>query len=88
MIENEIFDEKCDVDVGCNPERKSNTEPISVSNDTGIENVSVKSRPVRNKKLPSRFEGFFYVLKSCSVMLIVSLSTLSSLYISIYILLY
>ena len=62
LIENEIFDEKCetklDADVGCNPESESNTEPISVSNDTGNENVSVKSRPVRNKKLPSRFEGF------------------------------
>nr|XP_022336145.1 uncharacterized protein LOC111132611 [Crassostrea virginica] len=39
LIENEIFDEKCetklDADVGCNPESESNTEPISVSNDTG-----------------------------------------------------
>ena len=62
LIENEIFDEKCetklDADVGCNPESESNTEPISVSNDTGNENVSVKSSPVRNKKLPSRFQGF------------------------------
>ena len=31
---------------------------IVESNDTGNGNVSVKSRPVRNKKLPSRFEGF------------------------------
>ena len=56
------IDDKCetklDADVGCNPESESNTEPISVSNDTGNENVSVKSRLVRNKKLQSIFEGF------------------------------
>ena len=62
LSENEIFDENCetklDADIGCYPERESNTELTSVSNDTGDENVIVKSRPVRNKKLPSRFEGF------------------------------
>lgn len=53
-----IVKQNLDADIGCYPERESNTELTSVSNDTGDENVIVKSRPVRNKKLPSRFEGF------------------------------
>lgn len=33
-------------------------EPVSMSSDICSEIVGVQSRPVRNKKLPSRFEGF------------------------------
>lgn len=33
-------------------------EPVSMSSDICSEIVGVQSRPVRNKKQPSRFEGF------------------------------
>lgn len=51
----ERVDENCDTypstNVSCSSESQCSTESVSMSNDTSSETV-------RNKKLPSRFEGF------------------------------
>lgn len=63
LIENdERVDENCETypstNVSCNSESQCSSESVSMSNDKSSETVGVQSRPVRNKKLPSRFEGF------------------------------
>lgn len=58
----ERVDENCEVhpstNVSCNSESQCRTEPVSMFKDTCSETDRVQIRPVRNKKLPSRFKGF------------------------------
>lgn len=60
----ETVNENCEAhpstNVSYNSISQCSTEPVSMSDDTCTcsETVGVQSRPVRNKKLPSRFEEF------------------------------